>query len=723
MMDHDQDREAPTYQILAYAERADDRTRVLKHDDTFAVFDHFGDIKPGGLGEEGLYHEGTRFLSALLTDLDGRRPFVLGSTIRDENDQLTVALTNPASFRDGVVHLPQGTLHMRLRTFLWCGTCYRQLKVKNHGAAPVAARLCLHYRADYADIFEVRGMKRQARGQLLPADVSPDRVVLAYRGLDGEERRTMISFAPAPLQLTPNSAQYDLALAPEEEMVVELTISCQAGQEKERTSAFEEARGEAMTDLEQYQGGACRVRSGDGQFNAWVRRAESDLHMMTSHTSAGLYPYAGVPWFNTPFGRDGIITALSCLWCMPELSRGVLTYLASMQAGDVVPEEDAEPGKILHEARGGEMASLKEVPFGRYYGSVDSTPLFVLLAGAYWERTGDREFAESLWPQVAAALAWIDDYGDRDGDGFVEYERQTPAGLLHQGWKDSNDAIFHSNGTIARLPIALSEVQGYVYAARRAAAVLAEALGKSDHAAELNHHADELRDRFEKSFWSDELGTYVLALDGDKRPCQVRSSNAGQCLFAGIADPSRAARVARGLFSPDSFSGWGIRTIATGEKRYNPMAYHNGSVWPHDNALIGYGLARYGMRDLAARLLTGLFEAGTYFDLHRMPELFCGFSREPGEGPILYPVACSPQAWSAASVFLLLQSCLGLWVSGVKRQVWFSRPCLPAFLRELRITNLSVAGATVDLLLVRHDLDVGVNVLGREGDVEVTVAK
>jgi glycogen debranching enzyme len=445
--------------------------------------------------------------------------------------------------------------------------------------------------------------------------------------------------------------------------------------------------------------------------------------MMTSDLPTGPYPYAGVPWFNTPFGRDGIITALQCLWLRPDLARGVLKYLAATQATEVIPSQDAEPGKILHETRSGEMATLGEMPFGRYYGSVDATPLFVLLAGAYYERTADQPFAESIWPNVEAALAWINEFGDRDGDGFVEYERRTADGLIHQGWKDSDDAVSHADGALAIGPIALCEVQSYVYAARRAGAVLAAALGLSERATALEQQAEDLRQRFEAAFWCDDLGTYALALDGEKRPCRVKTSNAGQCLFGGIASPERASRVARDLASAESFSGWGIRTLAATEARYNPMGYHNGAVWPHDNALIAYGAARYGLKDLTVTVLAGLFAAGTYFDLNRMPELFCGFDREPGEGPVPYPVACAPQAWAAGSVFLLIQGCLGLIVAGMERQIWFHQPRLPSFVPELRITNLEVAGATVDFLLIRHGDDVGVNVLRRVGDLSVVVAK
>jgi glycogen debranching enzyme len=367
------------------------------------------------------------------------------------------------------------------------------------------------------------------------------------------------------------------------------------------------------------------------------------------------------------------------------------------------------------------MAALKEMPFGQYYGSVDATPLFVVLAGAYYERTGDRGFIESIWPQIEAALLWIERYGDRDKDGFVEYQRASADGLLHQGWRDSDDAVFHANGELAEGPIALCEVQGYTYAAWRAGAVLAQLLGDADRAAVCAGNVDLLWEKFNTAFWCDQLSTYALALDGQKQQCRVRTSSAGQCLFTGIVHPRRIGHLARTLIGPDSFSGWGIRTVSASEARYNPMAYHNGAVWPHDNALIAWGLARHGLGKLALQIWNGLLAAGLHFDLNRMPELFCGFSREPGEGPILYPVACAPQAWSAASVFLLLQACLGLEISAPKHQIHFHRPCLPASLKELRIHNLEVGGAMVDLLMVRHDEGIGVNVLRRDGDIRITV--
>jgi glycogen debranching enzyme len=712
-----------SHHVVAASGAADDRTRVLKHGETFAVFDHFGHIRHGGLGEEGLYHHGTRYLSGLVLELNERRPFFLGSTVGDENEQLSVWLTNADEVRDGRVEIPLGTLHLAVRAVLWRAACHWRLLVKNHGMETVSAVLHLRFRADFADIFAVRGMKRKARGHDVEPEVSNGRVILGYDGLDQVRRRTLLRFTPAPERLTADSTWIKVDLRPGDEATLELVLACWQGDESFEPPRFDDAWAAASSARERYKTGSCRVRSSDGRFDAWTRRAEADLYMLTSDTPTGPYPYAGVPWFNTPFGRDGIITALECLWLRPELARGVLAYLAATQAAEVNLEQDAEPGKILHETREGEMAALKEMPFGRYYGSIDATPLFVLLAGAYYERTADRAFAEVIWPNVEAALDWVDRYGDRDGDGFVEYQRRSADGLVHQGWKDSDDAISHADGSPARGPVALCEVQGYVYAAQRSAAMLAAALGRVDRSTDLTLRADQLREQFESAFWCEDLGTYALALDGDKRPCRVRSSNAGHCLFTGIADPGRAARVASSLLDPDSYSGWGVRTLASGEARFNPMSYHNGTVWPHDNALIAHGFSRYGLQDCAVRVLSGLFEAGTSFELQRMPELFCGFARRPGEGATPYPVACAPQAWAAGAVFLLLQACLGLGVGALEPRIWFHRPRLPEFLGRITITNLSVAGASVDLQLTRHDDDVGIRVLRREGTVDILVAK
>src|SRR5215831_506665 len=702
---------------------ADDRTRVLKHADTFAVLNHYGGIQPGGLGEEGLYHEGTRFLSRLSMDLEGKGLFFLGPSSRSVNGRLAVALTNPDQMDGDELCLPFGTLFLALRTFLWQRVYYQELRVKNYGLQAVETCLHIHFEADFADIFEVRGTKRRSRGIDLAPEVSRDGVTLSYRGLDGVVRRTSLQFTPRPSHLNSSAAGIPIIRPPGGEAEFLMTVACERDRLTSRVGNVSEARLEAQTELERYSAWSCHIRTSDAQMDAWIDRASADVQMLTTELPTGPYPYAGLPWFNTPFGRDGIITALECLWMRPDLARGVLAYLAATQATESIADQDAEPGKILHETRSGEMATLGEMPFGRYYGSVDATPLFILLAGAYYERTADREFVKTLWPHIDAALSWIDRFGDRDGDGFAEYHRRASDGPLHQGWKDSDDALFHADGSPAEGPIALCEVQAYVFAARRAAASFASALGYMDRAAELIRQAEALRSKFEAAFWCDDLSTYVIALDGEKRPCRIRTSNAGHCLFGGIANPARAMRVAQTLLSPESFSDWGIRTVAVSEARYNPMGYHNGSVWPHDSAMIALGLARYGFEDKALRLLSGLFEASMHFDMHRMPELFCGFQRQPDEGPVLYPVACSPQAWSAASVFMLIQACLGLEINALDSQICFTRPQLPPFLGELRIHNLQVAGATVNLLVARQERDVSVDVLQREGDVQILVVK
>ncbi len=711
------------YYILATSGRADDRTRVLKHDDTFAVFDRYGDIQPIGSGAQGLYHRGTRFLSRLEFSLNGERPMLLSSTVKEDNALLTVDLTNPDVYLDGCVVIPRGTLHLFRSIFLWRGACLERLRLCNYGPIPVEVSFSFLFEADFADIFEVRGFHRARRGRLNGSVVEGADIILAYEGLDGLLRRTRVSCSPHPETLARSQAGFLLKLDPKHETTVCITVGCETGENSVVRPPYDKAFAEATSSLRTLRGQDCHLYTSNEQFNGWLNRSMPDLHMMITQTPQGPYPYAGVPWFSTPFGRDGIITALEFLWINPAIARGVLAHLAATQAQETDPERDAEPGKILHESRDGEMAALDEIPFRRYYGTVDATPLFVLLAGAYYERTADLPFIKSIWPNIRRALQWMDMFGDCDRDGFVEYACRSAHGLVHQGWKDSRDAVFHADGSSAEGPIALSEVQGYVFEAKIRAADLASVLGEERIAGDLRRQAGRLKEQFDQAFWCEDLGTYALALDGRKRPCRVKTSNAGHCLFTGIAGLEHAKRTVEVLTSDDSFSGWGIRTLAASEARYNPMSYHNGSVWPHDNALIAAGMARYGFKQAVLRIMTGLFDASLYMDLHRLPELFCGFVRRPGESPTLYPVACAPQAWSAASVFLVLQATLGLSIDAVEQKMLFSYPLLPPFLQEVWIRNLRIGEASVDLAFKRHEEDVGITVTRRVGDVQVVVIK
>ena len=710
------------YYIRANASMADTGSRVLKNGETFAIFDRHGDIRPLGFENQGVFHDGTRFISRWKLGINSTVPLLLSSNVKEDNDFLVVDLTNPVLRLDnGDGDLPHGVIHLVRTAFLRQGIFFERLQISNFALRPVSLALEVTFEADYVDVFEVRGNSRKKRGQMLGPMVTPSAVVLGYRGLDSVVRKTLVHFSFPPNELTENRALFSLELEPQQEKCVESKLTCVIEEAPSDNEAFGSAFAKVQATYQEYCKDITTIETSNPQFNDWIHQSRADLHLLLTQTDSGPYPYAGIPWFSCIFGRDGIVTALETLWLHPEIARGVLSYLAIHQAKDTVPAREAEPGKILHEMRGGEMAALNEVPFGCYYGSIDSTPLWLMLAGAYYERTGDKEFIAGLWPHIERACSWIDNYGDCDGDGFVEYRQRGEGGLANQGWKDSNDAIFHADGSLPEAPIALCEVQGYVYEAKLCAARLAELLGHADRAEQLRKAAQQLKARFHEAFWCDELQTYAIALDGHKRPCGIRSSNAGQCLFTGIARPEAATRITKSLIGETFFSGWGIRTLASTEARFNPMSYHNGSVWPHDNALIAAGFARYGFKAAALQTLNALFDASLFMELNRLPELYCGFQRRRGEGPTLYPVACNPQAWASAAVFFLIQTCLGIRFDTSACRLYLDNPGLPDCVEQLKIRNLKVASGIVDVSLVRHASDVGVNVRHHVGEVEVVV--
>lgn len=708
------------YYVRASSALADDRTRVLKYGDTFAVFNRYGDIEPLGLSRFGLFHAETRHLSRFTLRLNQKQPLLLSSTVREDNAFLSVDLTNVDTSLNGGGELPRGTVHLFRLQFLRGATCYQYFRMLNYGLTPAKVSLLLLYDADFADIFEVRGTKRSRKGERLPDRAEGNRVALSYRGLDDVLRTTCMEFSPRPTSLSAQEASFEIALNPKEEKFVSCTIGCERDTEAKTVASFQVAFRGLEKEYELPGICECAITTPSETFNAWLTRSSADLRMLIEGNPEGPYPYAGVPWFNTVFGRDGIITALECLWMAPRIAEGVLKYLAETQATEEIPERDAEPGKILHEMRRGEMSVLNEVPFARYYGSVDSTPLFVMLAGAYFRRTANLSFLKEVWPNVKRAIEWMDTYGDLDKDGFVEYEQRSSRGLVQQGWKDSHDSIFHADGRMADAPIALCEVQAYVYAAKRSAALIARAFQEVEFAERLEAQAEALRDKFDQAFWCEELGMYALALDGKKKQCRVRSSNAGHALLCRIAKDERAKPLMESLMAEEMFSGWGIRTIGAGEARYNPMSYHNGSVWPHDNALIGVGFSLYGFQRQACEILHALFEVSRDVELHRLPELYCGFHKRPGtSGPTLYPVACAPQAWAAGAVFMLLRACLGMTLRASERQICFDQPTLPPEVDEIQIDNLKLVDTSVDLLVHRHDEGIAVEVMRRRGEIEI----
>jgi glycogen debranching enzyme len=750
--------------------------QVLKHGNFYLLTDPFGDIHPDSRGL-GLYHSDTRVLSCCILRVGGGRPVLLQGSM-GANYRGSIQLTNPSVDRnqadkvnpsDAVTGRTIGISRDRL---IGVDGMEERVRVVNHAERELEFTVELELGADSADIFEVRGYPRPERGTLLPIALTATRTTFRYDGLDGMRRSTHVAFSDAAQGFGPidmrsedevaqgGSVHYrwDVRLAPGDRRDLRWTIWSdtirvgpgRAGGDASAPTAERAilAGPAAATTTETASGSVPmfpeppRISADDGAtaYHAWSRgttsistdhelfnltlgRSLADLRLLINDGPGPdqRYVSAGVPWFTTLFGRDALIASLQSLAFRPQIAVETLSVLAAYQATEADDWRDAEPGKILHELRIGEMAGAGELPHTPYYGSVDATPLWLIVFAATFDWTGDRAFLDRLWPNAVAALEWIDKWGDKDGDGFVEYERRSSRGLLNQGWKDSGDAIRDRSGRGPTMPVALAEVQGYVYDAKRRMAGLATVRGDTAMRDRLLAEAETLRVRFEEAFWVEDQRYYAMALDGQKRQLDAIGSNAGHCLWSGIASPSRARDVADRLMGPAMFSGWGIRTYAEGQPGYNPIGYHTGSVWPHDTSLIAAGLKRYGFQDESNRLVGHVFQAAQHFDQYRLPELFCGFDRDESSLPVPYPVACSPQAWAAGASFLFLETMLGLRPHAPSGELELHHPNLPDWLGKVTLNNLRIGEASVDLLFHRWRGTTSAEVLRKVGDLSVTI--
>ncbi|HEY7639163.1 MAG TPA: amylo-alpha-1,6-glucosidase [Steroidobacteraceae bacterium] len=665
---------------------------TLKDRDTFLLADALGDIQGK---DDGLFTNDTRVLSRFELSVAGRRPSPLGASINRDNTLFTAHLTNRPLAAPGELAIPQGAIHIERNRLLWRSRLFERLTLTNFGERDVELPLLFCFAADFADIFEVQGTVRKARGELLPTRTANQTVRLSYRGLDDVVRTTYLEFSLTPLAISASQAEFKLLVRRGESAELSLEVGAEE-QDAPSAQRFNAAAADLSADMQQRLAQGAAISTSGRLFDQWVDRSRADLALLTTALPTGPYPYAGIPWFATQFGRDAIITALQTLWLNPQLAAGVLSFLASTQATEESAFRDSQPGKIMHETRRGEMAALQEVPFGRYYGGVDTTPLFVMLAGAYENRTGDRALVDRIWNALVAAIGWIEQRLATSPTGFLDYARGEHTGLVNQAWKDSHDSMFHEDGRLPKGPLAVVEVQGYAYAALRCMSELATRRGDEARGTDWLRKAEALRAAIEERFWVPQMHYYAIAIDGDGSPCRVYASNAGHLLYCGVPSDERAALVAAQLMSTRFSSGWGIRTLAEREPRYNPMSYHNGSIWPHDTSICAAGISRYGGRGNVVQILNDIFETANQFGM-RLPELFCGFPRTAGQGPTPYPVACLPQAWSSGSVFLLLQACLGIAVDGERKEVHVTRPMLPLDIESLSIRGLAVRGSAIDL--------------------------
>lgn len=729
--------EAPPEPKVRYPEPLLDAVEGLAiiRGSTFFAANRQGDLTPPGAPQVGLFCDDTRFLSRLQLYVNGQEPIVLSSTTMGADMSRVELTVRGGSLSGENLDLPINTVYVHREQLLDRNRLYDILDVQNFHDATVTLNLEIFFASDFMDIFQVRGLLRGKSGCYYSPEVRGANVSLRYDGLDGRTRTTTLSFAPQPQILEGQRAQWQLRLPAHASHRITTTIAMEGNEtaelpqitaqtriETQQQESLDEARQRSAERHQKWADGCTRLRSDNDIFDVMLETSAEDFYALRMPEEQDIAVAAGVPWFAALFGRDSLLSSYETLLLDPGLARGTLRVLASYQGRVRNDERDEDPGKILHERRSGEMTATNEVAFGRSYGSVDATPLFLILAHEYFLWTGDRAVLRELKEPIKSATNWILQYGDLDGDGLIEYCRRSPKGLFNQGWKDSGDANRHQDGRIAQPPIALVEVQGYAVRALTGVAELLDMLDEQQLATQAKNRAEELRSLIEDRFWLDDREYYAMALDRDKSPLRVDGSNPGHLLFSSAISPQRARQVMERLLQDGLFCGWGIRTLSCKEKAFNPMSYHCGTVWPHDNAIIGYGMARYGLHHEACIVFQALYDAALHFREYRLPELFCGIERELKSEPVFYPVSCSPQAWSAGGPFLLLTGLLGLQPNAARRELSIVDPHLPPFLQTLRIENMRIGSSRITLDFKRDGERTHCNIVDVQGkEIKISI--
>ncbi|MGV0027376.1 amylo-alpha-1,6-glucosidase [Phormidesmis priestleyi] len=707
---------------------------TLKDDDLFLLTDTFGNIggsdDDGRNGSMGLFCNDTRFLSRLEMQIDGRPPILLSSTA-EKGFVLSVLCTNPR-----LEKIPAEYIGIK-RELVLNGGLFEEIEVTNYSTEAVNFEISLSFDADFIDLFEVRGVQRDQRGRLLrslpnpqplepddEADRPPVELSLAYQGLDGTLLESRLQFSHhQPDFLKGYTAVWKMALASHETQMLGYRLQMLGnGRSVSHVNApysLSQAKAAETMEEQTWQHQVTQIRSDKNTFNRVIEQAEQDVYLLRQSFGKNKALSAGVPWFSTLFGRDSIIAASQTLLLDPQIARETLTILAHYQGKSEDEWRDEQPGKILHEIRFGEMARCQEVPHTPYYGTVDATPLWIMLYAEYFSWTADHETLDRLWHHALAAMEWID--RNLKETGYLSYARKSKRGLDNQGWKDSDNCIVNRKGQMARGAITLCEVQGYVYSAKVRLSQIARMKKRIDLADRWEEEARELKMRFNRDFWMEDQDFCALALDGDGNHVDSITSNPGHCLNLGIFTPEKAYSVAERLRAPDMFNGWGIRTLSKSSPAYNPMGYHIGSVWPHDNAMIAIGLRSLGLIDQALELCKGLLDMTRHQPYQRPPELFCGYDRTNDNAPVQYPVACSPQAWATGSIFQLVHMIVNLVPDAPGNYLRIIDPALPESINYLSLQNLRVGQTLLDLEFERSGSSTSCRVSKKRGNLRVVI--